>query len=193
MRIREQARPKRGIHLSRGQGGFTIIELMVVITLVGMLLALGFPSMYAWLQSNQIRNAAESVQSGLQLAKAEAVRRNTAVQFSLTSLSATGAPDWTVGCVTPATDCPAEIQKYTAKEGAAAAQAASTLAVIGFSGVGRITPVPAAAITVDLTNPNGGTCAASGGQMRCLRILVSAGGQIRMCDPALPASNARGC
>lgn len=181
------------------QEGFSLIELMVAIALVGLLLTLGLPSLSAWLQSNQIRNAAESVQTGLQLAKSEAVRRNTAVQFALTSLVATAAPDWSVSCVNPTATCPGvsqaetEIQGYTAKEGAAAAQVASTQAVIGFSGVGRVTPVPAGTITINFTNRNGGTCAASGGPMRCLRILVTAGGQIRMCDPALPATNLRGC
>ncbi|MCC6472780.1 MAG: hypothetical protein IT514_03450, partial [Burkholderiales bacterium] len=38
------------------------------------------------------------------------------------------------------------------------------------------------------TNPSGGACAADGGPMRCLNVLVSPGGQIKMCDPAVAAT-----
>lgn len=179
------------------QAGFTLIELMVGIAIVSLALMFGLPSMTAWLQSSQIRNAAESIQSGLQLAKSEAVRRNTAVQLSLSSLGGTGAPDWTVTCTTPTADCPGggmtEIQKYSAQEGAPSARINASQDTIAFGGMGRVTPTPAATIAINITNPNGGACMADAGPMRCLRVLVSAGGHIKMCDPALPASNPRGC
>lgn len=183
----------------RAQGGFSLIELMMGIAIIGIALTFGLPSMYSWLQSSQIRNAAESVQSGLQLAKSEAVRRNVNVQFNLASMAGTGAPDWTVACATPAPDCPGagmtatEIQKYSAEEGAPSTQVAATQAVITFNGMGRVTPTPGGDIVINVTNPNGGTCAAESGPMRCLRLQVSAGGHIRMCDPALSSSNPRGC
>lgn len=183
----------------RRQRGFNMIEVMIALTIIGIALAFGLPSMSAWLQSNQIRNAAESVQSGLQLAKSEAVRRNVNVQLTLSSLTGTGAPDWTVTCATPAADCPGpgmtetEIQKFSAQEGAPAARVAAPQATITFSGTGRVTPLPLATIAIDITNPHGGACAADAGPMRCLKIRVSPGGQIKMCDPALPSSNARGC
>lgn len=194
---RNQQRVGAGRLLRPWQGGFTLIELMVGIGMIAMLMALGLPSMFSWLQGNQIRNAAESIQNGLQLTRAEAVRRNTGVQFTLSSLTATGAADWSVTCVTPSADCPgtgmtpAEIQKFSALEGAPAAQVSSPQATIVFTGMGRVSP--AANIAINITNPNAGTCAASGGNMRCLRVLVSAGGHVRMCDPALPSSNPRGC
>lgn len=197
----QQQRTKAGTagrgRLSRRPAGFTLIELMVGLAIIALALSLGIPSMSTWLQSNQIRNAAESIQNGLQLTKAEAVRRNTGVQFTLSSLTATGAADWSVTCVTPSADCPGagmtetEIQKYSALEGAPAARVSAPQATIVFTGMGRVSP--AANIAIDITNPNAGTCAASGGNMRCLRVVVSAGGHIRMCDPALPSSNPRGC
>ena len=185
--------------LQRRQGGFTMIELLITITIIGLVLMFGMPSMSSWLQSNQIRSAAESVQSGLLLARSEAVRRNTNVQFTLSSLAGTGAPDWSVTCATPAVDCPGagmsetEIRKYSAQEGAPSTQVASPQATITFSGVGRVTPLPGTTMAINISNPHGGACAASAGPMRCLRIQVSPGGQIKMCDPALPVTNPRGC
>ena len=62
--------------------GFTIIELMIALAVVGILFAVGFPSMSAWLQNSNIRAAAEGGLNGMQLARAEAVRRNAGVQLA---------------------------------------------------------------------------------------------------------------
>lgn len=44
------------------------------------------------------------------------------------------------------------------------------------------------------TNPAAGACAQSGGPIRCLQIVVSTGGQVRMCDPAVTAAgDTRAC
>ncbi|HEY9379822.1 MAG TPA: GspH/FimT family pseudopilin, partial [Burkholderiales bacterium] len=67
------------------QRGFSLIELMIGLTLVAMLLTFGMPSFTVWLQNTRIRSAAEALQSGLQLARAEAVRRNTSTVFTLTN------------------------------------------------------------------------------------------------------------
>lgn len=181
------------------QRGFTLIEVLIGVTIVAIVLSLGMPSMYSWLQSSQIRNAAEAIQNGLQLAKVEAVRRNTGVQFNLTELGTTGVSNWSVTCATPTADCPGpgmpltEIQKYPASEGAPSAQVSAAQATITFNGMGRVTPLPPSTIAIDITNPRGGACAASGGSMRCLRLQVSPAGHIKMCDPALPTTNPRGC
>ena len=57
--------------------------------------------------------------------------------------------------------------------------------------VGRVTP--AADTTINITNSSGGTCTASGGPIRCLRVTITAGGQIRMCDPAATTGTAAAC
>jgi type IV fimbrial biogenesis protein FimT len=48
---------------------------------------------------------------------------------------------------------------------------------------------------VDVSNPGGGECIAAGGPMRCLRIVVTGGGNIRMCDPTptVVAPDPRAC
>lgn len=183
------------------QKGVTLIELMIGIVIVAILLALAVPNFSLFIQNSRIRSTAESIQNGLSLARVEAVRRNANVQFVL------GADlSWTVGCETViVTDCPASIQVKSAAESANISVAlsevlASTGAVVAdpvftstlsFNNLGKVTSatLPAGNNAVfDISNPGGGACAALNGSMRCLRVLVTSGGQIRMCDPALTIS-----
>lgn len=171
------------------QHGYTLIELAIGMVIVAVLLAAAAPSFRNWIQSSQIRNAAEAIQNGLQLARAEAVRLNSPVQFAL----GTGS-DWNVGCITVTAACPATIQSRPSAEGSANVSVAATQATIAFNGLGRVTPAPAGDININITNSVGGSCAPSG-PMRCLRVVTTIGGQIRMCDPALTLSSTypQGC
>ncbi len=169
--------------------GFSLIELMVGLAILGILLAAGVPSFRTWLNNTQIRNAAEAIQNGLQQARAAAVQRNSLVVFTLGAGST-----WTVGCVTATATCPATIESRSSQEGSVNAVVAADQAAITFNGLGRTNVVGAAKKFV-ITNPNGGSCVASAGQMRCLNVVVTNGGQIRKCDPAIDNSNTapQGC
>lgn len=71
--------------LNSRYSGFSLVELMIGVTIVGILFIMGVPSFKSWIQNTQIRTATEAIQNGLELARAEAVRRNTQVRFQLTS------------------------------------------------------------------------------------------------------------
>ena len=64
--------------------GFSLIELLIGVAVLGILLALGASSFRVWISNMRIRTAAESIQNGLQLARGEAVRRNAQIRFQLT-------------------------------------------------------------------------------------------------------------
>jgi type IV fimbrial biogenesis protein FimT len=88
--------------VSSQEQGFTLIELMITVAIMGILLALGIPYFQDWIHNNQIRTAAESILSGMQSARGEAVKRNGWVQFVLTSPAAAGsASGWQIVWVTP--------------------------------------------------------------------------------------------
>jgi type IV fimbrial biogenesis protein FimT len=167
----------------RAERGFNLIEMMIAVTLLAILIMLGLPEYRQWIQNTQIRTSAESVLNGLQLARADAVKRNTTVTFAIAS------NNWTVTVAGSGEN----IQSRSGKEGSPNAVIAATQNTVTFNGLGRITPVPAAEIQFNVTNPTGGTCQAGGGPMRCLRVTASLGGQIRMCDPALPAGQPQAC
>ena len=64
--------------------GFTLIEALVVVTIIGILAALTVPAFTKMLERNRVKGAAESMFNDLQLARTEAIKRNQeiAVQFS---------------------------------------------------------------------------------------------------------------
>jgi type IV fimbrial biogenesis protein FimT len=144
------------------------------------------------MQSMQLRNAAESISNGLQLARANAIQRNKSVTFTM------NGPDssWAVTIDSPAVVGgvlePALVQSRSAADGTPNAVIATTDPIITFDGLGKTDLLAAA--TIQITNPTGGACGTANTQMRCLNLTVAVGGQIKMCDPqVLTAGDSRKC
>ena len=139
-------------HISLGRQdsvGFSLIELMIALAVSAILLALAAPGFTSFIRNSQIRTAAESVQTGLQLARSEAVKRNTLVQFVLSSVQGGGSrADWSVSVVSPST----VIQSRPSAEGTSKVSITvdhEDHAAITFSGLGR--PLPhAKTATIDV-------------------------------------------
>lgn len=189
----------------RLQAGVSLIELMIGLTIVAFLLFLGVPEFSNFLQNTQIRNAAETTLAGLTLARAEAVRRNAPVRFQLVSdltsgcaisasaLNNSNALNWVVSLADPAGACdvapgdaaPQIVQKKSAAEGSRNVLVTTIGApALTFNGLGRVSGAgglqrldfkSASGICVHVDDVNG--------TMRCLAIMVSTGGSIKMCDP----------
>lgn len=65
--------------------GFSLIELVVAIAIMGVLMALGLPALTTYTRNVKLRANAESFLAGLQMARGEAVRLNTPVELILTN------------------------------------------------------------------------------------------------------------
>ena len=164
--------------------GMTALEALIVVAVIGMLLAAAMPSAAEYMTNARIRGVAEQFRDGISLARMEAIRRNTTVNFVA---NGTG---WSV--VVPAvgqtpTVTLASRSPYAAES---AITASPSVDQIAFNGAGRLTTAGPFTVNVSQTS---GTCAASGGSVRCLRISAVRGGNIRMCDPAQASSKPEGC
>ena len=182
--------------------GFTLVELLIALAVAAVLYSLAAPTLTAWIADARVRVTAESIQTGILLARAEAIRRNTTVRFQLTdslddscSLSSTGTNwlvsqnDVTAKCDVAPSDVtdPRTIQLRSGREGGAMTTVSATSGGVGaativFNGTGRVSVV-GFVDTIDIQNPSAGTCQHSGGDIRCLRIRVLQGGDSRICDP----------
>jgi len=204
--------------LRHSQGGVTLIELMVGVVIISILFAVGAPSFSSWLKNTSIRTAAEAIQNGLQLARAEAVRRNNIVRFQLTSTSnnscilSTANSTWIVSTDGPLTGDPTGqcssnpsditapyiIQARSSKEGSKGIVVLASQATVAFNGLGRQTTVKnldttvvnPANVIIKIPDPSTVTCSSS---VRCMQVQISTTGQIRMCDPALASTDPQGC
>jgi type IV fimbrial biogenesis protein FimT len=188
-----------------GALGFTLIEMMIVVTIIAIATILGIPSYRAWIQNTQIYNAAESAQNGLQKAKALAVSMNSNIEFVLVS---TTPPSWRIQLPGNAVACPlasgtalTTLLECSASVGSKSVSTttlpgnANTLTFNSLGGVVTPNANPnangsAAPLTqIDFTSAN---TTISG--LHSLRVTIGVGGNTRMCDPNLTSgSSPRAC
>lgn len=182
---------------SPGEQGFSLIELMITITLAAILMAVAIPSFSSWIQNTKIRSTAEALQNGIRLAKTEAVRRSRLVDFRLTAVkpakdapSSKSGTNWYVqqnAALLASDSTEANYNLFVQGSSLSGANVNVTVAgsagTVTFNSLGRVVPVPGNSppYTFDIN--------AAGAGYRNLRVIVTASGQIRMCDPQITLSS----
>ena len=192
-----------------GRRGLTLVELVVTISILAFLLLAAAPSMATWMGNTQIRNVASAIQSGLQRARSEAVRRNEPVQFTLVSLLDSAVMDnscansaagvsWVVSLDSPTGHCaqaasettaPRIVDKHAGGAGrknvlvkATQADGVTAASSVTFNAFGRVLSAASIGI-IDVDNVD------PGADYRALRLVVDLGGTVRMCEPKVTAAD----
>ena len=77
--------------------GFTLIELMVMVAVLGILAVIAVPSMTAMVNSSRLRGATGELIATLQMARSEAIRRNARVTVCASNdgSTCTNSATWT--------------------------------------------------------------------------------------------------
>lgn len=165
--------------------GFTLIELMIVLVILAIMLMIALPNFAIWMQNTQIRTAGEAILNGMQLARADAIRRNVNVELRMDVSSGWTARVPSTGEV---------IQSRLAGEGSATALVTITPAganTVTFNSFGSVVANADATATVTEIKIDSAAIAAADSRELC--ILVRAGGNVRMCDPQVAVTDTRAC
>jgi type IV fimbrial biogenesis protein FimT len=196
---------------ARRARGFTLVEVGVVLANLGLLLVAVLPEMSAWLRGLRVRGTAETLLAGLQKARVEALKRNREVAFWLVSsenmaltancAASASSSSWVVSEHNPAGLCdqppslsaaPLIADKRASREDnggvtvAALDAAGNAVAFVAFNGFGQVVTGAGGLRRIDVAH-------GLDNKVRALRVEVSAGGLVRLCDPNVPATDTRAC
>jgi prepilin-type N-terminal cleavage/methylation domain-containing protein len=75
----------RRLNVHHKNQGFTLLEILIALAITGILAALTLPNLLAWLNSNKVQEATDSIQSALQDAQKQAMRRGRICTINFTN------------------------------------------------------------------------------------------------------------
>jgi type IV fimbrial biogenesis protein FimT len=114
--------------------GFTLIELFIAMAVAAILATLAAPSFVEYLAAARIRNASYDVVDGLQMARSEAIKRNTAIDMVRTNASS-----WTGGWKVQVPGAPATVLRTQDAYGKVAISDSANISTVTFGNDGRPT------------------------------------------------------
>lgn len=132
--------------------GFTLVELLITVTIVGVLATLAVPGMQRMVLAQNVRSATSDLQTALYYTRSEAIKRAVNVDI------VPGSADWKNGWVVQLSGGGAVLQRHAALDSQLSSMTAST---ITYRSDGRVTSTPAM-IVVTTSNPDV--------EARCIRI-----------------------
>jgi type IV fimbrial biogenesis protein FimT len=195
---------EEGRDVLKRSAGFGLIELMVAVTVLGVLLAVALPNFSSWVSNSRIRTVSEALQGGVRQAQAEAQRRAHTVVFfrttaktcTATDVAAAGGMQWQIrtvpnalltGLTTP------EVVQCGVLTDVSSGVTLTGPTTLCFAGSGRqVAATDPGGVGVDCAPTTAAYVISSNStsaEKRPLQVLVSLGGAIRMCDPGKTLSS----
>jgi type IV fimbrial biogenesis protein FimT len=168
------------------QKGLTLIELMITLTISGIMLASASVMATSYISNSDIRSTANEFQTGLLTAKLEAIKRNSVVRFTPTSMGG-----WTIDIPALYTET-GNIEYLQSKaitsnnvNVAAVDSSGTAVTAISFMWSGRPSTdtINALAFPVTFSFALAGQTCNSAGNTICLNVILTRSGQIQTCNP----------
>lgn len=83
------------------QSGFTLMELLVTISIIGVVTSMAYPTFQETMRKSRIESATTNLLNAMAIARSEAVKTNMPVTFcqSVSATACSHYPDWNKGWV----------------------------------------------------------------------------------------------
>lgn len=137
--------------------GFTLIELMVTLTVAAILMGLAVPAFRSFLQNDRLMTQANQLSMSLYMARAEAVKQDTTVLVcaSANGTTCSGAGTWEQGWIVLSTQPGSTpVQVNSALSTGTTLRATGGASQVSFQSTGTVTA--AAAVGFKLCDARGG-------------------------------------
>ncbi|SRR6266581_468945 len=175
--------------------GFSLIELMIAVSILVLLILLAGPNLAAFMANSQIRNATDAMLNGVQQAQAAAVRGNTLARLVVDTTAVTGG--WQVLQTVNGAESATPVQIYTYQDGAPktlVTPVPGDARQITFDGFGRIVPNVDTSATLTCIKVTHKTLSTT--TTRPLNVAISNTGTgvgTKLCDPGAASTEPQGC
>lgn len=175
----EQYRPRRYGRSCKASSasGFNLVELMVALVILAGLSAIAVPSFSTMSANRMVRTEGHGILTGLELARTEAIYRNSNVSFTLNS----GA-GWSVATVNPFSTIRTHMPDASGRR--LLVSTSNDQTSVEFTPLGIVSrySVSTSLSRITVTPP-------PGTDGKTLQIDVFPSGRIRMCNPAITAAD----
>lgn len=194
------------------QRGFSLIEISITLVIFGFLLMSAMPNLTSWMRNAKLRSQAEAMQSGLQRARDEAVRRNRQITFWLITPSGqsfnsscrvtTTGNSWVVSATSPDSACDTITLVPSGTEPAPRHLGTESGTTISISGTDSAGTTAASSVTFDgfgrvVTSATASqnlrrifiSHATSSSTDRSQRIDINSTGLVRACDTSVTSTS----
>jgi type IV fimbrial biogenesis protein FimT len=201
----------RNVLMPRLRRGFTLVEVLIALAVLGVLSVIGLPALMGSLNNSRVRSVAETLQNGLRRAQSEAILRSRQTAFVLTdaapalsAVPAANGKNWYAQTL-PLVASEAIDPTFFVQGGSFGSDTAGVTitgpTVICFNSIGRLVANPSTGLGTACTVPAGVPArylydVTRSGANRTLELQVSQSGQIRMCDKSrggVSATKPDGC